>query len=230
MNIANSLRRHYVFCTAGFAPFPDLGGYVDYKDENASDAADADWSSVSAPNQDNGWRIDGATFGVKYNAVPVFLSPLAPCRIDVSIPDQTKWSPDTWSTLGAKDSVHTSGVRIRALGIANHLCRAVEHWSSSMPNFGQHYHKLPFGSGIIVSSVEADVTRMQIAFKPNDLLWNRLLSEEALRNMWKDEGLEMPPAIDYRQLRYEKQLSQDVTLVTVPTSAGPPTNGLQVTD
>ena len=122
--------------------------------------------------------------------------------------------------MGAKDSVHTSGVRIRALGTANHLCRALEHWSSSMPNFGEHYHKLPFGSGIIVSNVEADVTRMQIAFKQNDLLWNRLLSEEPLRNMWKDEGLEMPPAIDYRQLRYEKQLSQDVTFVTVPTSAG----------
>ncbi|KAK0509218.1 hypothetical protein JMJ35_008589 [Cladonia borealis] len=30
----------------------------------------------------------------------------------------------------------------------------------------------------------------------------------------------MPPSIDYRQLRYEKQLSQDVVLVTVPTSAG----------
>ena len=30
----------------------------------------------------------------------------------------------------------------------------------------------------------------------------------------------MPPAIDYRQLRYEKQLSQDDTLVTVTTPAG----------
>ena len=52
MNIANSLRLHFVFCTAGFAPFPDLAGYVDYKDENAFDAAndaDADWFSDSAP-------------------------------------------------------------------------------------------------------------------------------------------------------------------------------------
>ena len=202
---------HSRICT-----FPALGGYVDYKDENASDITDAGWSSVSAPDQYNGWRIDGATFGVKYNAIPVFLSRLAPSRIDVSIPDQTKRSSDTWST----DSVHTSGIRIRALGIANHLCRALKHWSSSMPNFREHYRKLPFGSGIIVSSVEADVTRMQIAFKPDDLLWNRLLSEEALKNMWEDECVEMPPAIDYRQLRYVKQLTQDVTLVTVPTPAG----------
>ena len=152
MNIANSLRRYYVFCTARFAPFQALGGYVDYKDENASDATDADWSYVSAPDQDNGWRIDDAMFGVKYNANPVFLSLLEPSRIDVSIPDQTKWSPETWSTLGAKESIHTSGVRIRALGIANHLGRALEHWSSSIPNFGEHYRKLPFGSSIIVST------------------------------------------------------------------------------
>lgn len=220
MNIANSLRPHYVFCTAGFMPFPDLGGYVNYKDEKASDAADADWSSVSAPDKKSGWRIDGATFGVKYSAIPVFLSSIAPSRIDVCIPDQTKWSPDTWSALGAKDSVHTSGLRIRELGIANHLCRALEHWSSSIPNFSEHYRTLPFGSSIIVSNVEADVSCMQIAFKPNDLLWHRLLSEEALRVMWKNDGVEMPPSIDYRQLRYEKQLSQDVTVVTVPMSAG----------
>lgn len=220
MNIANSLRRHYVFCTDGFAPFPALGGYVDYKDENASDATNADWSSVSALDQDNGWRIEGAMFGIKYNAIPVSLSPLAPSRIDVSIPDQTEWSPDTWRILGAKDSVHTSGIGIRALGIANHLCRTLEQWSSSMPNFGEHYRKLPFGSDIVTSNIEADATRMQIAFKPNDLLWDRWLSDEALRSMWKDEGVELPPAIDHRQLRYEKQLSQDVTLVTVPTPAG----------
>ena len=208
------------FAQPDFAPFPALGGYVDYKDENAFDATDADWSSVSAPDQDNGWRIDGAMFGIKYNAIPVSLSPLAPSRIDVSIPDQTEWSPDTWRILGAKDSVHMSGIHIRTLGIANNLCRALEHWSSSIPTFWEYYRKLPFGSNIIVSNVEADVTRMQIAFKPNDLLWDRLLSVEALRSMWKDDGVELPPAIDYRQLRYEKQLSQDVTLVTVPTPAG----------
>ena len=145
MNIANSLRSHYVFCTAGFAPFPDLAGYVDYKDENA-------------------------TFGVKYSAIPVFLSPLAPSRIDVNIPDQTTWSPDTWSTLGARDSVHMSDLRIRALGITNHLCRALERWSFSILNFEEHYRKLPFGSSIIVSNVEADDNSMQIAFKRNYLL------------------------------------------------------------
>ena len=220
MNIANSLRRHYVFCTAGFAPFPDLGEYIDYKNENAPDAADADWYSVSAPNQDSGWRIDGAMFGIKYNAVPVSLAPLAPSRIDVSIPGQTEWSPDTWRILGAKDSVHMSGIRVRTLGNANHLCKALEHWSSNIPNFWEHYRKLPFGSDIIVSNVKADITRMQIAFKPNDILWDRLLSDEVLKSMWKDDGVELPPAIDYRQLRYEKQLSQDVTLVTVPTPAG----------
>ena len=220
MNIANSLRPHYVFCTAGFAPFPDLGGYVDYKDD---DASDADQPCVSAPDKESGWRIDGATFGVKYCAIPIFLSPLAPSRIEVSIPDQTNWSPDTWSALGARDSVHMSGLRIRALGIASHLCRALEHWSSSMPAFGEQYRKLPFGARIVVSNVETDVTCMRIAFEPNTLLWHRLLSEEALRVMWKNEGVVMPPSIDYQKLRYEKQLSQDVALVTLgkePTSAG----------
>lgn len=212
MNIADSLRPYYVFCTAGFAPFPDTHGYAEYKDESTSYS---DWANGSFNDTGRGWRIDGACFGTRYNAVPQFISPLPPSRVDVCIPDQMDWSPETWSVLGARDSVHLSGVQIRKLGISTHLCRALENWSSSIPNFENRFRALPFGSEIVVANVEADITKMRIGFQPNYLLWNRMLSVEDLKEIWGHDVVEMPPSIDYQRLQFEEQLSPDVCVVRI---------------
>ena len=45
-----------------------------------------------------------------------------------------------------------------------------------------------------------------------------MLSEEALKDMWKNDVVERPSSIDYGQLRYEQQLSSNIILVTVPTT------------
>ena len=82
MNITKSLRPHCVFCIAGFAPLPELDGYVEYKARNASAS---EWPALSYPNAGNGWRIHGSTFDVKYDAIPQFLSPLPPSRISSSV-------------------------------------------------------------------------------------------------------------------------------------------------
>ncbi|KAL9616644.1 MAG: hypothetical protein Q9160_008500 [Pyrenula sp. 1 TL-2023] len=219
MNIADSLRPHYVFCTAGYAPFPDTHGYAEYKDEPIPYTK---WLKGPCGSSDaqSDWRIDDSCFGVTYNAVPQFLSPLAPSRVDVVIPDQMAWSPETWSILGARDSVHLSGPRIRELGISTHLCRALKHWSSTVPDFAQKYRDLPFGSEIIVSNVEADIRRMRIAFSPNFELWDRMLSIESLQILWGPGVAQMPPSIDYKRLELKEQLSGDVCLVKVPTTGG----------
>lgn len=66
------------FALAGFAPLSELESYVEY---NAGNASASDWNS---PNAGNGWRIDGSTFDVKYNAFPQFISPLPLSRIDIN--------------------------------------------------------------------------------------------------------------------------------------------------
>lgn len=211
MNIADSLRPHYVFCTAGFVPFPKTHGYAEYEDE---DVSYREWSRESFTGVECGWRVNGACFGIKYNAIPRHLSPLPPSRVDVRIPDQMAWSPETWSVLDAKDSVHLSGAQIKSLGISTHLCRALSHWSSKIPNFEAQYKNLPFGSEIVVANVEADIRKMRIAFEPNHVLWDRMLSVEALKDLWRHEVVDMPPSIDYKRLKYEEQLSADVCLVS----------------
>ena len=219
MNIADSLRPHYVFCTAGFAPFPDTHGYAEYEDTSISYA---DWSGESIDDEmQSDWRIDDSDFGVRYYAFPRFVSPLPPSRIDVVVPDQTAWSPKTWSVLGARDSVHLSGERLRALGISKHLRRALSHWSSQFPGFERRYRDLPFGSEIVVFNIEADIKKMHIAIQPNQTVWDRMFSVQGLERLWKDDGVQLPPCIDYKRLEYVKQCSSDVCLVDMPGLGGP---------
>ena len=47
-----------------------------------------------------------------------------------------------------------------------------------------------------------------------------MLSEEAFKDMWKNDVVDMLSSIEYGQLRYEQQLSSDAILITVPSTTG----------
>ena len=117
INIANSLRPYYVFPGSALLEFPDTQGYIEYT--AAETLNDTDWHKASTSR----WRIDGASFGVRFNAVPLSWGPIAPSRIEVRIPDQTLWPAKLWSALDARDSVHLNRERVRSLGISSHLIK-----------------------------------------------------------------------------------------------------------
>ena len=216
MNISNSLRSQFVFCSAAATPFPDTHGYLEYAD----DAPSYDDFFRVEPTTGKGvllntWRVDYAAFGTRFFAVPQFLLPIAPARVELHIPDQIDWPAELWSVLDARDSVHLSGKQVRNLGIARHLCRALDHWSHSIPEFEHQFRNLPFGSRIVVSRIDPDVTNMEIKFACNERLSNRMLSIDVLRDMWRLEADELPPSLDYTQLRYVDQLASEVSLVHV---------------
>lgn len=117
INISNRLRQFYVFCGAYYREFPKTE-YLEYKaGKSYSDTAETDPEQLT-------WRIDGAGFGVRYFARPVFFTePPPPAQIDIWIPDQTEWPPELWASLDARDSVHLSREAVLQLGITRHLTK-----------------------------------------------------------------------------------------------------------
>lgn len=161
------------------------------------------------------WRIDGATFGVQYWAVPDFMLPMPPLRIDVFIPDQTEWPAETWSALDARDSTHMSDRRVAELGIARHLSLALEIWCERNPHLEEEYRKLPFGSSIKVPAIKVNVAEMEFIMTPNIRLQDSMLSVAELQSMWGFEATRMPLSISINELHFRRQLQKSISLVTV---------------
>lgn len=217
MNIANSLRAHYVFCGGGFVPLPDTHGYVEYEQDKTSYNQHFGLDPT-ADEDESGWHIDFSHFGNTFAVIPSFDTALPPLRIDLRIPDQTTWPSELWSILGARDSVHMHGPRINSLGIAHHLRRALTHWSRHTPDFEQQYRSLPFGSRIITPQIYADPNQIIFKFKPEygNRLVEQLLSISALEKIWEGiPGITMPPTVPWTKLQYRKQLASQVALVSL---------------
>lgn len=177
MNIASDLRPNLLFCSAGFIPLKDTHGYVVYEDDKEhSSYAEQLGLDKSQQEPESDWHIDFSLCGYCYAAIPRFSSPLSPTRIDVHIPEQTKWPSELWGVLGARDSVHMIGPRVNELGISHHLRRALGHWSRRMEGFKKMYRELPFGSRIVVRNIEPDIANMETSMRPNDSLGKSLLS------------------------------------------------------
>ena len=66
------------------------------------------------------------------------------------------------------------------------------------------------------SRVEANCNDMRVDFVPNVDLAGRMLSAKKLQSMWQLDKSQMPPCIDYRCLKYEKQLAASIILISIP--------------
>jgi hypothetical protein len=212
MNIANSIRRHYVFPTGGFVDFPDAGPYLEYADDGASSGPHVEQCASS----DSGWRIDNSSFGTRLAVIPVSLGAIPPCRIELTLPDQLKWPPTLWSKLGARDSVHVTGTRINSLGVASYIRQALHRWSSSIHNFADVYLSLPFGSSIRAVSISVDPAEVEFELVPNKALVQPgvFLSTKELQALWRLDDTVIPPVVSYSDLIYQRHLANDAILVS----------------
>ena len=117
--------------------------------------------------------------------------------------------------------MHMIGPRVNELDISHHLRRVLGHWSRRTEGFEKMYRELPFGSRIVVRNIEPDIADMEISVWPNDSVGKFLLSVPTLESLWPASGrLPMPPCVRLDQLRYERQLSLQVALVSLHTKAG----------
>ena len=197
-------------------PFPDTRGYLTYKQTNSTSSLQPEHEEVSNNTANKiPWRIDGASFGVRYWVVPEFKSAISPSKIDVFILDQTEWLAELWSAVDARDSTHMSDERAAKLRIANHLSRALELWCEKTSNFEEEYRKLPFGSSITFPAIKANVAEMEFNIVPNVRLQDSMLPVQELQHMWGFETTRIPPSITIDELRLQKNLQKSISLVTL---------------
>ncbi|KJZ78317.1 hypothetical protein HIM_02355 [Hirsutella minnesotensis 3608] len=162
------------------------------------------------------WRIDGCTaFGTQIYAVPLFISPVRPYRVDVFIPEPATLPEWLRKVLDLDVTFYTRDAsRIAQLGITRHVLRILQHWTSAMPDPSQIYHNLPFGSRIALQNLPVNVSDVRISIAPTHYLERQLLSVPTLLRFWGDD-VKLPPTVDIEEVEYLSQLHDSVCLVNI---------------
>ncbi|RDW93322.1 uncharacterized protein DSM5745_00644 [Aspergillus mulundensis] len=166
------------------------------------------------------WRIDGATIcGTCVYVIPLDLLPnLPPLRILLYISDQTEYPAALRHSLDASIGVPLrDGNAISQLGLAKHLCRALDHHCAQNPGFLQEYLKLPFGSRLIFEDITPEVADMRLDIERDYHVESNMKTLDTLQRSWSDVARgTWPPAVDINNLCLVKQLNEAVSLVEVP--------------
>ena len=218
MNTAASLRPHYASIASAWATFPETGGYVEHHVRGEDDESNRrTGSEKTQPASHRGWYFEGATnFGRCLFAVPeACRSNMPPLRIDVLIPCQTRWAPDTWTKLDAAKSAHMTDGRIAHLGITEYVAVVLEKWAASLPDFNTLYMSQPLGTNISIDKIGENLDATDVHFITDKNLAGRLHSVETVRKMWGLGAEDMPPSIDLRELKFERRIAKSVMTVTL---------------
>lgn len=178
------------------------------------------------------WRLDGSTgFGTQYFAIPLFLSGIAPMRIDVFIYEAAMYPPPLRRLLDLDRAFSIKDARrIRQLGISQHILRILQ-WHTTHPDGTLHpdvvercYQRGPFGSRIVIDSLSCHVHETRIHIYPNHPLEQELLPYHELLKMWglaekrgKETGVEakLPPEMDISDVILVRQLADSVCEVHI---------------
>ncbi|KAL4919313.1 hypothetical protein BDW62DRAFT_43603 [Aspergillus aurantiobrunneus] len=166
------------------------------------------------------WRIDGATIcGTCVYAIPLDLLPrLPPLRILLYLLDQTEYPAALRHGLDACIGVPLRDPKaISQLGIARHLCRALDYHCTQNPGFLEQYLKLPFGSKLIFEDVTPDVADMRLDVERDYQVETNMKTIQSLQQSWPEVASDIwPPIIDIKDLRLVRQINEAVSLVEVP--------------
>ncbi|KAG5664059.1 hypothetical protein KAF25_006644 [Fusarium avenaceum] len=162
------------------------------------------------------WRIDGCTaFGSQLYAVPLFIDPMPPIRMDVFIPEPSKLSPDIRNVLDVDVAFHTtSAKRIAHLGITQHVLRILQYWTSRQQDPTEIFRNIPFGSRIVFKNLPMNVAAAEVIIARTHYLERQLLSVSSLEKAWGSD-VELPPTVNLDDVVYVSQLHDSVCLVKI---------------
>ncbi|CEN60009.1 hypothetical protein ASPCAL02450 [Aspergillus calidoustus] len=167
------------------------------------------------------WRVDGATIcGNCIYAIPLDLLPdLPPLRILLYVADQTEYPTALREGLDACAGVPLrDGKAISQLGLAKHLCRALDHHCARDPNFLQQYRQLPFGSRLVFEDLTPDVADMRLDIERDYDIELNMETFQSLQQSWPDVSSDAwPPTVDIYDLRLIQQLNEAISLVEAPS-------------
>ncbi len=163
------------------------------------------------------WRIDGCiAFGTQFYAVPLFLGPAQPHRIDVFLPNHATTmasSPELYRMLDLGTAFHTRDTKAtQRLGIARHVVRCLQHWTTTSEE-AHRYKDFPFGSRIVFKNLPVSVRDVRISVVSTHHLEQQMLSVPELEAMWTDQAITLPPTIDLGELLYKAQPHDSISVV-----------------
>lgn len=159
------------------------------------------------------WDSDGAPDNRHVIwALPRFARNKPPRQIDVWW-DEGSFSPSARRALDP-NSFYRLGKKARgATDLSKHLLRALEHWSSQVVDFEKKYLELPFGSQIVISSIECDVRAMKISLVPEYDFEQQWLSVRELSAASGVPMEEWPQSIGLESLRLQERLGESTYVV-----------------
>ncbi|PKS06557.1 hypothetical protein jhhlp_007305 [Lomentospora prolificans] len=160
------------------------------------------------------WRIDGCTgLGTQFYAIPLFIAPAIPSRIDVFIPEQSTQPPEIRSLLQLDDAFHAKDKgRVMNLGITRLIVRKLQQWTRAFADPPAWYRSLPFGSRIVFDNISLVLDQIRIRVAPMHNLERQLKSADFLSKLWKN-NVTLPPQVPLSNLELIEQLHDSVCVV-----------------
>lgn len=164
------------------------------------------------------WRIDGCTsFGSQFYAIPSFMDPVRPLRIDVFIPELSTQSRLVRDLLELDRAFHTRDRRRAAeLAISRHILRRLQKWTLRLENPQQFLTSLPFGSRLTFENLSLDVERIAISIGHTHALENSLWTVSQLQTAWGPEiAANIPSCVDISEFDLLEQLHDSTCLARI---------------
>lgn len=210
------------------AAFVEQASYTsttqDSQDHRESGRTNTEWegSSLNPKNrvdsldilEDPLWRIDGcAGLGTQFYAVPLFILPAVPSRVDVFIPEQSTQTPEMRFLLQLDDAFHTKDrARVSNLAITRLVTRKLQTWTAAMPDPREWYHSLPFGSRIVFQNLSLHLDEIRIGVARLYNLERQLKSPAFMKELWGDH-IAFPPEVQLSSLQIVEQVHDSVCVV-----------------
>lgn len=160
---------------AAFHKEPSLGPSTNGKGDGTANGKNGVQESNSISNAQNGahclclaWDIDGGeTDRGFFCTVPTFARHKPPLRVTTTMVwDHTQYSPELKEGLELDAFFRAGKRRIYDLPLTKHIRKALTYWSNQRPDFESEYNTLPFGSTIVVDSLDLDFTKMKVRVLP----------------------------------------------------------------
>ncbi|OBT74867.1 hypothetical protein VF21_06737 [Pseudogymnoascus sp. 05NY08] len=165
------------------------------------------------------WRLDlFSSQGTQFHTIPLTHPPPPPLFITTTIPPPSA-HPTLSHLLDLPQAFSRRGNSIQGLGIAQHVLRVLEHYSTTHPRFDETYRTLPFGSQIVISRLQKDIRKCHITLLRNTQLEHTLLTPSALAALAPEiPAADWPEAIDITSLALVRQIHDSVCIVALPPS------------
>jgi hypothetical protein len=178
--------------------------------QNPKNRIECEWKKASQ------WQLFRADFiASKISAVPRFALHRMPLRIDIFLCNSIDLQKDPWRSMRPSlvSTIQSSG-SVRS-DLADYIISALEVWSSNLDGFERLYMDMPFGSRILVETIEANVHSMQISFDPDHNLELQWCTLKNLEKMWNIPAENWPPVIEINELELVAELHESISLISV---------------